>query len=113
MIDKMSASAADGRSAIDGPVPMFKVGSSTSGAGKGLVADVATIIATSNEISKMVHTANEEETRKRVLALAISAPAVVMVDNVGSCGSGTEATTTSSDCARSLARGSQRSANVR
>lgn len=71
-----------GRSAIDGPVPMFKVGSSTPGAGKGLVADVATIIATGNETSKMAHTANEEETRKRVLALAISAPAVVMVDNV-------------------------------
>jgi len=71
-----------GRSAIDGSVPMFKVGSSTPGAGKGLIADVATIIATGNETSKMAHTANEEETRKRVLALAIRAPAVVMVDNV-------------------------------
>lgn len=70
------------RSAIDGPVPGFKVGSSTPGAGKGLAADVATIIATGNETSKMAHTANEEETRKRVLALAISAPAVVMVDNI-------------------------------
>ena len=70
------------RSAIDGPVPGFKVGSSTPGAGKGLAADVATIIATGNETSKMAHTANEEETRKRVFALAISAPAVVMVDNI-------------------------------
>jgi len=55
------------RSAIDGPVPGFKVGSRTPGAGKGLAADVATIIATGNETSKMAHTANEEETRKRVL----------------------------------------------
>jgi putative DNA primase/helicase len=71
-----------GRSAIDGPVPMFKAGSSTPGAGKGLISDVATIIATGNETSKMAHTANEEETRKRLFALAISAPAVVMMDNI-------------------------------
>ena len=70
------------RSAIDGPVPAFKFGANTPGSGKGLCADVAAIIATGSETSKMAHTPNEEETRKRVFALAISAPAVVMVDNI-------------------------------
>jgi len=78
------------RAAIDGPVPAFKFGATTPGSGKGLCADVGAIIATSAETAKMTHTTNEEETRKRALAIALSAPAVVMVDNIeGSFGGAT------------------------
>jgi len=71
-----------GRSAIAGPVPMFKSGSNTPGAGKGLIVDTVSIIATGRESSKMPPTHNDEETRKRLLPIAIAAPPVLTFDNV-------------------------------
>ena len=71
-----------GRSAIAGPVPMFKSGSNTPGAGKGLIVDTVSIIATGRESSKMAPTRDDNETRKRLLPIAIAAPPVLTFDNV-------------------------------
>jgi putative DNA primase/helicase len=71
-----------GRSAISGPVPMFGSGSSTPGAGKGLVVDVCSLIATGREASKMAPTRDDEEMRKRLVPIALSAAPLVMFDNV-------------------------------
>jgi len=71
-----------GRSAIAGPVPMFMSSSSTPGTGKGLIGDVVGIIATGRESPKMSPTKNDDETRKRLLPIAIAAPGMLTFDNV-------------------------------
>jgi hypothetical protein len=70
------------RPAINGPVPAYKVGSTTPGAGKGLTADVATIIATGREAAKMAPTRDDGEIRKRLLAIGLASPAAVVFDNI-------------------------------
>jgi hypothetical protein len=71
-----------GRGAIAGSVPMFKSGSNTPGSGKGLLVDTVSIIATGRESSKMPPTRDDNETRKRLLPIAIAAPPVLTFDNV-------------------------------
>ena len=71
-----------GRAAIDGPVPMFGAVAPTPGSGKGLVMELASLIATGRKPPLMAPTDNDDETRKRLLALAIEAPSLVVIDNV-------------------------------
>jgi hypothetical protein len=71
-----------GRPAIRGCVPIFLVRSPTPGTGKGMLVDAATTIATGRVSSKMAPTSNDDEMRKRLLAIAIEAPAIVTIDNV-------------------------------
>jgi hypothetical protein len=76
------------RSAIDGCVPIFVASAPVAGTGKGLLIDVATLIATGRESPKMAPTNDDNEMRKRLLALAIEAPPIVTIDNVeGALGS--------------------------
>lgn len=75
-----------GRAAIAGQVPMFGAGAPTPGSGKGLLIDVAAIIATGREAPKMMP-APEDETRKRLLAIALAADPLVCLDNVVELGS--------------------------
>jgi len=77
-----------GRAAITGVVPMFLSTAPTPGSGKGLLIDVASIIATGRVAPKMSPTRDDEEMRKCLLALALESPRIVLVDNVeGSIGS--------------------------
>lgn len=77
-----------GRSAIDGNVPMFSSQAPTPGSGKGLLVDVASMIATGRRAPLMAPTEDDDETRKRLLAIAIESPAMVVIDNVeGAIGS--------------------------
>jgi len=77
-----------GRSAIDGCVPMFASCAPTPGSGKGLLIDAASIIATGRAAPKMAPTDDDDETRKRLLAIAMESPPIVLIDNVeGSIGS--------------------------
>jgi hypothetical protein len=69
------------RGAINGCVPLFVVGAPVPGAGKGLLVDAAAIIATGRAAPKMA-AADNDETRKRLLAIAIESPAIVSIDNV-------------------------------
>ena len=76
------------RAAIDGSVPMFVARAPTPGSGKGLVIDAATMIATGRASPKMAPTTDDDELRKRLLAIALEAPSIVMIDNVeGTLGS--------------------------
>lgn len=70
------------RAAIDGCVPMFGSCAPTPGSGKGKLVDVASIIATGRPAPKMANTTDDDETRKRLLAIAIESPPIVMIDNV-------------------------------
>jgi hypothetical protein len=76
------------RAAIDGQVPMFASMAPTPGAGKGLIVDVCAVIVCGRPAPKMSPTDDDEETRKRLLALATESPAMIVIDNVeGSLGS--------------------------
>ncbi len=70
------------RSAITGCVPMFSLGATTPGSGKGLGADAASVISTGRAAPKMAPTSNDDEMRKRLLAIGIEAPQVVVIDNI-------------------------------
>jgi hypothetical protein len=76
------------RPAIDGCVPMFASQAPTPGSGKGLLVDVAAMIATGRRAPLMAPTDEDEETRKRLLAIAMESPSMVVIDNVeGALGS--------------------------
>lgn len=78
-----------GRAAIDGCVPMFGVQAPTPGSGKGLHASAATMIPTGRPAPLMAPTDDDEETRKRLLSIALAGDPVVVIDNVdGELGSG-------------------------
>jgi hypothetical protein len=76
------------RPAISGSVPMFVAQATTPGSGKGLLIDTAAMIATGRRAPLMAPTDDDEETRKRLFAVATESPSIVVIDNVeGSFGS--------------------------
>ena len=90
--DRMAAGALVltliGRAAIDGSTPMFTTRAPTPGSGKGLILDVAAMIATGRLAPKRAAIANDDELRKALFAYAIEAPAMVVLDNAeGAVGS--------------------------
>ena len=75
------------RFAFIGPSPLFLVDANTRGSGKGLLCDLAAIIATGRPMPRTSSPSSDEEARKRITALAISADTVVLIDNIsGSLG---------------------------
>ena len=71
-----------GRNAIAGCVPMFIAQAPTPGSGKGLLVDAVATIATGRRAPLMAPTDEDEETRKRLMSIAIESPAMVVIDNV-------------------------------
>jgi hypothetical protein len=71
-----------GRAAVNGCVPMFVAAAPTPGSGKGLLVDAVAMIATGRRAPLMAPTEEDEETRKRLMAIAIESPAMVVIDNV-------------------------------
>ncbi len=69
------------RSAIRGPCPVFSYGSPTPGSGKGLCADAVATIATGREAPRMTLPGSDDESRKRILALAMEGTPLVLIDN--------------------------------
>jgi hypothetical protein len=79
-----------GRSAIEGPVPMFGVRSPTPGTGKGLLVRTITLMSTGREPALTTLSRREEEFRKRLLSIALQGVPVVAIDNIeGALGSPT------------------------
>lgn len=70
------------RSAIDGCVPMFAITATQAGSGKGLCADACATIATGRDMPKMANTTDDNEMRKRLLAIVLSGVSIVTIDNV-------------------------------
>lgn len=76
------------RHAFEGPAPLNFIDANTAASGKGLLVSVTSWIASGREIARMAYSANEEEQRKAILAMAIEALPTVLIDNVpGSFGS--------------------------
>jgi len=71
------------RSAIDGSVPLFLIDANVRGAGKSLLAQVASIIMTGRKSPVMLWPKDDEdEQRKSITALAIAGDNVVLLDNL-------------------------------
>lgn len=71
------------RTAIDGPMPLCLVDSNVRGAGKSLLADLVSIIATGRVAERVTFpVGNEEEQRKLITALLQDGKQIVLFDNV-------------------------------
>ncbi len=70
------------RPAIDGPVPMFPVLSTTPKSGKSMMVETIHLLATGREIARMAPGATEEEIEKRITTIAMSALPAVLLDNL-------------------------------
>lgn len=71
------------RHAVKGCTPVFPVRANRAGTGKGLLIDVLVTIALGTPPAAMANTVDDNEARKRLLAIALSADAVIKIDNVG------------------------------
>jgi hypothetical protein len=69
------------RHAIEGPVPMFPVVSSTPGAGKTLLVHVISNIAKGRDASAIPVCYEDDEERKRLGAIANSGESLILIDN--------------------------------
>jgi hypothetical protein len=70
------------RPAIDGPTPCFAVNGNKRAAGKGLLCDVAILIANGREPAHAPYQRKEEEQVKSITAHILAARQAVVVDNV-------------------------------
>ncbi|MFN8547762.1 MAG: hypothetical protein U0527_07255 [Candidatus Eisenbacteria bacterium] len=70
------------RPAIRGPVPMALFDSPQQGTGKTKLATAAGVIATGREPSMTTAPATPEEWRKKITSLLLSAPVLIVFDNV-------------------------------
>jgi hypothetical protein len=70
------------RPAIHGPVPMTVADAPAQGIGKTLIADIIAIIATGRPAAKTPAPLDEAEASKQLLAIAIEALQIVLLDNL-------------------------------
>jgi hypothetical protein len=70
------------RPAFARPTPLFLFDANVRGAGKGLLFDLAAVIATGRGFARTPHPTDKEETRKLIMAIALAGDATVMLDNV-------------------------------
>lgn len=70
------------RSAFEGPVPMFLADANTRGAGKTNLADAVGRIVTGRATARQAWSADNEETRKALMSIALAGDPLVLLDNV-------------------------------
>jgi hypothetical protein len=70
------------RPAIQGPVPLGGISANTPGTGKGLLADLISLIGTGRHATKWPQVSEEEEERKRLLSIGLAGYPLVCIDNV-------------------------------
>lgn len=70
------------RFAFKGPAPLFLVDANVRGAGKGLLLDCISHIATGERFTIATYTNDENELRKRITALALGGDRLVLFDNL-------------------------------
>ena len=70
------------RPLILGPTPLYLINAPARGTGKGLLAEILTLITIGQPAPVMPFTNKESETEKRVTALLLSGAQVILFDNV-------------------------------
>jgi putative DNA primase/helicase len=70
------------RPAIDGAVPLHFIEANVRGAGKSLLCDVVSIVATGHPATRVPPADTEEEWRKRILSILLGGEPLVLIDNV-------------------------------
>jgi putative DNA primase/helicase len=70
------------RPAIRGPIPLHGITATTRASGKSLLADAVAILGTGQPAARWSQVQDEDEERKRHLALALDGDALVCLDNV-------------------------------
>ena len=70
------------RHAIGGAVPIFSITAPAAGTGKTLLVDAIATIATGRPAPKMSEARDDDEMRKRLLALALAGDPLVLIDNL-------------------------------
>jgi hypothetical protein len=76
------------RPAIRGPTPLYLIDAPIRGAGKGLLADVACLVATGRKADVMTLVAgNAEEHEKRITSLLLAGAPWILIDNATSLAS--------------------------
>jgi hypothetical protein len=70
------------RPAIDGPVPLAMVGAPQAGSGKTLISEAVSVVATGHSAELLAPTDNDEEYRKRITAMLMKGPSIVVLDNL-------------------------------
>jgi hypothetical protein len=77
------------RFAFAGPAPLFLVDANVRAAGKGLLLDCISRVTTGERFTIATYTDDEDELRKRILALALGGDRLVLFDNLtGKFGNG-------------------------
>lgn len=71
-----------GRSAIEGPTPLFLFDANIRGAGKTLLAGLISWIVLGRELSTSTYTDDSNELRKRITASAIAGDRLITLDNL-------------------------------
>jgi len=70
-----------GRFAVNGPTPLFLFDAHTAGSGKGLLADLVSILVSGRRAAAMAADNDNAETEKRITATLIAGRRVVLLDN--------------------------------
>jgi len=70
------------RHLIAGPTPLHLLEAPTEGTGKSLLADAISIVATGRRSRPTPLSTREEELRKKLTAVLITAPSIILFDNV-------------------------------
>ncbi len=70
------------RAAFGGPSPLSLIDANVAGAGKSLLADVASTVLTGRPAARMSYSRDEEELRKAITGIALEATQLVLIDNV-------------------------------
>jgi hypothetical protein len=76
------------RYAFHGPAPLFLYDANVRGCGKGLLIDVTSLITAGREMARMSLPRDDDETRKRITALAVAGEPEILIDNLPAGGFG-------------------------
>lgn len=70
------------RFAFAGPSPLVLITKNVHGAGGSLLADVISIATTGRPMARMSQAGDDDEERKRILAIALAGDRMVLIDNI-------------------------------
>jgi uncharacterized membrane protein YgcG len=71
------------RFAFHGPAPLFLIDANIRGSGKGMLADLISLIVAGGDFARLAYTVDDDEMRKVILTVALEGERLVLFDNLG------------------------------